>query len=225
MFSIDKGVSIIEASAGTGKTYTLCRIVLKLIVEKGIPIDRILAITFTQAATEELISRIRELLHDSISQLDSGEVGDLALKELIEQQGIEPNIARNRLRHSLEIFDDASISTIHGFCKRSLDFVSLESDIALEANLEPVDDDLIERLQDEYVRINILEKSPLLSAFYIQTTAYKKRLNTIAKECASHPYALLEPKPTEAHVDQLEALFDLLLDSITPLLESVGYIP
>ena len=221
MFSIDKGVSIIEASAGTGKTYTLCRIVLKLIVEKGIPIDRILAITFTQAATEELISRIRELLHDSISQLDSGEIGDLALKELIEQQGIGSNVARNRLRHSLEIFDDASISTIHGFCKRSLDFVSLESDIALEANLEPVDGDLIERLQDEYVRINILEKSPLLSAFYIQTTAYKKRLNTIAKECASHPYALLEPKPTEAHVDQLEVLFDLLLDSITPLLESV----
>jgi len=221
MFSIEKGVSIIEASAGTGKTYTLCRIVLKLIVEKGIPIDRILVITFTQAATEELISRIRELLHDSISQLDSGEIEDLALKELIEQQGIETNVARNRLRHSLEIFDDASISTIHGFCKRSLDFVSLESEIAFEANLEPVDDDLVERLQDEYVRINILEKSPLLSAFYIQKPAYKKRLSTIAKECASHPYALLEPKPTEAHVDQLEALFEALLDSITPLLESL----
>ncbi len=221
MFSIEKGVSIIEASAGTGKTYTLCRIVLKLIVEKAIPIDRILAITFTHAATEELISRIRELLHESIAQLDSGEIKDLALIEMIEKQGIERNVARNRVRHSLEIFDDASISTIHGFCKRSLDFVSLESDIAFEANLEPIDDELIERLQDEYVRINILEKSPLLSAFYIQTPAYKKRLNTIAKECASHPYALLEPMPTEAQVDQLDLLFEALLDSITPLLSSL----
>lgn len=221
MFSIDKGVSVIEASAGTGKTYTLCRIVLKLIIEKGIPIDRILAITFTQAATEELIFRIRELLIDSVSQLDSGNIEEPVLKEFLEHDGVEMTVAANRLRHSLEIFDDASISTIHGFCKRSLDYVSLESDIAFEANLEPVDDELIERLQDEYVRINVLEKSPLLSAFYVQTPAYKKRLNTIAKECASHPYAILEPKPTEAQTDQLDAVFNSLLESIGPLLDSL----
>ncbi len=221
MFSIEKGVSIIEASAGTGKTYTLCRIVLRLIVEKGIPIDRILAITFTQAATEELISRIRELLHDALAQLESGDIEESVLQELLGQGKIEANVARNRLHHSLEIFDDASISTIHGFCKRSLDFVSLESDIAFEANLEPVDDELIDRLQSEYIRINILEKSPLLSAAFIQTPAYKKRLDTIAKECASHPYALLEPKPTEANIDQLEVAFETLLDSIGPLIESV----
>lgn len=221
MFSIEKGVSIIEASAGTGKTYTLCRIVLKLIVEKGIPIDRILAITFTQAATEELISRIRGLLHDCLSQLESGKIEEPVLRKLLDQKKIEVSVARNRLRHSLEIFDDASISTIHGFCKRSLDYVSLESDIAFEANLEPIDDELIASLQDEYVRIHILEKSALLSAFYSSTPAYKKRLGTIAKECSSHPYALLKPKPSEARIDPIENAFNVLLDSIEPFLSTV----
>ena len=196
MFELQKGASIIEASAGTGKTYTLCRIVLKLIVEKAIPIDRILAITFTQAATEELNTRIRALLRDCVNELESGKVTEEVLKEILSNDSIDSELARKRLRHSLETFDEASISTIHGFCKRSLDLVSLESDIGFDANLEQIEEELIARLKDEYIRIHILEKSALLSVVFDQNPKYKKRLDLIARECAAHPYALLEPKPS-----------------------------
>ena len=174
MWELQKGASIIEASAGTGKTYTLCRIILKLIIEKAIPIDRILAITFTQAATEELNTRIRALLRNCLNELETGVIMETVLQEILSHGSIDSELASKRLRHSLQTFDEASISTIHGFCKRSLDLVSLESDIAFDANLEQIDEELIARLKDEYIRIHILEKSTLLSVVFDQTPKYKQ---------------------------------------------------
>ena len=57
------GITCIEASAGTGKTYSIAYLVLRLVVEEGIPIDKILTVTFTKAATEELKERIRAKLY------------------------------------------------------------------------------------------------------------------------------------------------------------------
>ena len=61
------GELVIEASAGTGKTWSLTRIVLRLVVEKGMPIGRILLVTFTKAATAELAARMKELLTAALS--------------------------------------------------------------------------------------------------------------------------------------------------------------
>ena len=63
------GVSLLEASAGTGKTFALARIVLRLIADQGLEISKILVVTFTTAATEELRGRIRELLVDACNLL------------------------------------------------------------------------------------------------------------------------------------------------------------
>ena len=60
--SLDRGVTLLEASAGTGKTYALARIFLRLVVEEGVEVGKLLTVTFTKAATEELRGRIRELL-------------------------------------------------------------------------------------------------------------------------------------------------------------------
>ena len=56
-----RGRLVIEASAGTGKTWSLSRIVMRLVAEEGFPIGSILLVTFTKAATEELKSRVKEL--------------------------------------------------------------------------------------------------------------------------------------------------------------------
>ena len=66
---LEKGVSLLEASAGTGKTYTLARIFLRLIAEEGVAINKILTVTFTTAATEELRDRIRTLLVETYQSL------------------------------------------------------------------------------------------------------------------------------------------------------------
>ena len=53
------GIKLIEASAGTGKTYNIAALFLRLVLEKELTVDQILVVTFTRAATEELRSRIR----------------------------------------------------------------------------------------------------------------------------------------------------------------------
>ena len=55
-----QGASLIEASAGTGKTYTIAGLVIRLLLEHSVPIEKILVVTFTEAATEELRTRIRQ---------------------------------------------------------------------------------------------------------------------------------------------------------------------
>jgi superfamily I DNA/RNA helicase len=80
---LSEGTQLIEASAGTGKTYTLVMMVVRAIVELEIGIDRILVVTFTVAATEELKVRIRARLHECLSYLvaasTGGNTGSLAM--------------------------------------------------------------------------------------------------------------------------------------------------
>ena len=96
-----EGETMIEANAGTGKTYTLCRIVERLVLQKKIPIERILAVTFTNAAAYELKEKIRDGLRQKITSLN--------------RQNIEEKIL---LSKALTNFDNARILTLHAFCKR-----------------------------------------------------------------------------------------------------------
>ncbi len=101
-----RGERLVEAGAGTGKTWTLVRLHRRLLLEKKIPIDRILVVTFTNAATAEVKTRIREELR---RLLDAGE-GEEDL-----------------LRRALRDFDRAPVSTIHGFCGRVLQEEAFQS--------------------------------------------------------------------------------------------------
>lgn len=113
------GCWLLEASAGTGKTYALERIVLRLVIERAVSIDRILVVTFTNAATAELRERVRDLLHRAAD----------ALRDKSDTDEFEAFFARSRgngfdaaqlLENALEHFDEASILTIHGFCQKML---------------------------------------------------------------------------------------------------------
>jgi exodeoxyribonuclease V beta subunit len=102
--------AVIEASAGTGKTYTLEHLILRELVA-GTPLDRLLVVTFTEKATEELRTRVRE-----------------RVEEVLEREHVPPPpgatvldaSARARLVAARDGFERASISTIHGFCQRVL---------------------------------------------------------------------------------------------------------
>ena len=73
------GTTLIEASAGTGKTWAICGLVLRLILERGLPVQDILVVTFTQAATAELRERIRDRLRDVLAALTAIPSADTAL--------------------------------------------------------------------------------------------------------------------------------------------------
>ncbi|MDR6410473.1 exodeoxyribonuclease V subunit beta [Paraburkholderia terricola] len=120
------GVNQIEASAGTGKTWNICALYVRLLLEKNLNADQILVVTFTKAATAELHERIRGRLaelHRAIDLDDDG--GDPFIQRLFEttlapEGGIERDAALKVVRRALRTFDQAAIHTIHAFCQRAL---------------------------------------------------------------------------------------------------------
>ncbi|KAF1712299.1 exodeoxyribonuclease V subunit beta [Pseudoxanthomonas kalamensis DSM 18571] len=129
------GVQAIEASAGTGKTFALATLVVRLVVERGLRIEHILAVTFTEAATQELRARIRARLLLAVSLADAAagqETPEAALTRAIldahvARSGESRDALRRRLRVAAEDIDLASVFTIHGFCARVLREHALES--------------------------------------------------------------------------------------------------
>ncbi|MEL7367939.1 MAG: UvrD-helicase domain-containing protein, partial [Myxococcota bacterium] len=101
--------AVIEASAGTGKTYTLEHLVIDLVLRRGLRLEEILVVTFTEKAAAELAQRLRT----AMVKIRTGPWPDDAGWRIDEE-------AQARLGRALTSFDAASISTIHAFCKRML---------------------------------------------------------------------------------------------------------
>jgi exodeoxyribonuclease V beta subunit len=120
---------LLEASAGTGKTYQIAGLVLRLVAEYGLHIDRILAITFTNAATAELRDRVRRRLSSAVVALERGSAdrGDGFVEHLLGLAHPTRGQMIARLRIALRDFDLAAISTIHGFSQRMLSELAFES--------------------------------------------------------------------------------------------------
>ena len=110
----ESGHVVLEASAGTGKTFTLENLVVDLLLRGGVPIERMLVVTFTEKATEELRVRLRRKLQELAADEDGAEPAEGADCWLVDEA------ARERLRDALVRFDAATIATIHGFCQRVL---------------------------------------------------------------------------------------------------------
>ena len=119
---VGPGRTIIEASAGTGKTFTISAIVARLIAEEGVGLDEILVVTFTRAATAELRSRVRDRLVDTLRALDDPAAAndDEHMAVLLGTDDATRQKAAERLRAALTHFDRAQIFTIHGFAQRLL---------------------------------------------------------------------------------------------------------
>lgn len=106
------GHAVIEASAGTGKTYTLEHLVVELVLVHQVPLEQILVVTFTDKATREMRERVRAKLRAILDARESDE-------RAASTWAID-DAARRRLGDALAVFDRAPISTIHSFCQRVL---------------------------------------------------------------------------------------------------------
>lgn len=130
------GVQLIQASAGTGKTFTLATLVLRLVVERGLSLGQILAVTYTVAATQELRRRIRErlqLAHDLVGAPppDPEDAERTTTWTILQQHqhahGETNGALQARLHLAVLDIDLAAIFTIHGFCTRVLRDHALET--------------------------------------------------------------------------------------------------
>ncbi|GLI38959.1 exodeoxyribonuclease V subunit beta [Geobacter hydrogenophilus] len=149
------GRNLIEASAGTGKTYAIACLYLRLVVEKGLKPEDILVVTFTEAATKELRSRIRERLREARDVFAGAGTSDEFLLKMDESGRIEwpgTDEALRRLDLALRTFDCAAISTIHGFCSRALQENAFESGSLYDTELVADQNPLIQEIVDDFWR-------------------------------------------------------------------------
>ncbi|HEX7688758.1 MAG TPA: UvrD-helicase domain-containing protein, partial [Burkholderiaceae bacterium] len=123
------GLRQIEASAGTGKTWNICGLYLRLLLERGMTVQQVLVVTFTKAATAELRERIRQRIVDTLAYLrpahdDSQPPGDGFVERLVQAAADHHDLTDAemvaRLERALASFDEAAIHTIHGFCQRAI---------------------------------------------------------------------------------------------------------
>ncbi|EOX4852358.1 exodeoxyribonuclease V subunit beta [Haemophilus influenzae] len=158
-------ISLIEASAGTGKTYTIGSLYLRLLLKAGennfsrpLNVEEILVVTFTEMATEELKKKIRERITDAIDKL-------IAFAETQDKSAFKNDEFLTALCHDLDIFeaihrlklaeqnmDLAAIYTIHGFCRRMLMQYAFHSGIHFNLELIKDQSDLLVRFANEFWR-------------------------------------------------------------------------
>jgi len=152
------GVTVLEASAGTGKTYTIAALAARYVAE-GTPLDQLLLVTFTRMATGELRDRVRERLVSTelgLARVLAGAPlgdGDEVVRLLAEGPRETVDERRRRLARALADFDSATIATTHGFCQEVLGGLGVAGDVEPDVTFLEVVDDLVEEVVDDlYVR-------------------------------------------------------------------------
>jgi exodeoxyribonuclease V beta subunit len=155
---LPEGVTLLEASAGTGKTFTIAGLAARHVAD-GMPLDRLLVVTFTRMATGELRERVRERLvsaADGLSAVLGGQrpdAEDELLGLLAAGSGQEVELRRDRLAKAIANFDAATIETTHGFCMQVLSGLGTAGDVEKDATLIEDAGDLLEEVVDDlYVR-------------------------------------------------------------------------
>ncbi len=162
------GSNLIEASAGTGKTYAIACLYLRLLVEKGLTPDRILVVTFTEAATEELRGRIRARIREALDVFAGAPTKDSFLQGLAANangRGPGSDVSIDLLDRAIRSFDTASIFTIHGFCLRALQDNAFESGSLYDTELVADSSDMLQEIVDDFWRMTFFgDQAPLLNA-------------------------------------------------------------
>ena len=206
---LDAGVTLIEASAGTGKTYSITGLILRLILEKHLQIRDILAVTFTEAATQELRDRIRRRLQSALEDLHDGVSKDDIVNAFLKKG--DKAIGTRQLDLAIQSFDEAQIFTIHGFCQRMLNDYAFESGTRFDTTLVTDPKPLFEEVARDFWRLRFYEAKPLLPKLAM---AWKRSLEDwveLLERTRSHPDLVILPpaeaEPSDALVRQVEAAF------------------
>lgn len=214
---VSQGVKLVEASAGTGKTWNIAALFARLVLLEKIPVEQILVVTFTKAATAELKTRLRARLselmglleHEKMQNASDEKEAKKILQSLVGEEtfeyqllcaGLETQTQNNlllRLRAALTRFDRSSVYTIHGFCQRVLQDFAFYCHSPLELEL-----DLAKAQQQEVLAAQDFWRKNVVSSEFLSKIVLKKnqfphdRLNVL-RSYIGRPYLKLP----ENHVD------------------------
>ncbi len=153
---LPSGTTLLEASAGTGKTFTVGALVTRFVAEGQATLDEMLVITFGRAASQELRERVREQLVEAEHALADPARADPAnalLTLLLDTDEAERATRRQRVRDALASFDAATIATTHQFCQLVLRSLGVAGDTDAGARLvDNLDELVVEVVDDVYLR-------------------------------------------------------------------------
>ncbi len=144
-YPLAPGLRLLEASAGTGKTFALAHLALRLVTEREINIQKILVVTFTEAAAAELKFRVCNRLEQALEGLEAFEKGIAYISpdEVLNQWLLIHQSSSSKRRQfiqnlllALESLDFLDITTIHGFCRRTLRRDALHAFDAIDPVIE-----------------------------------------------------------------------------------------
>ncbi len=182
-----KGMNLIEASAGTGKTYTITTLYLRVLLglaerdkpTDGLSVDQMLVVTFTEAATEEIRDRVRRRLNDAkqaifLRDVEEGNK-DPILTELITLLP-DVDLAYKRLDAAVKMMDEAAIFTIHGFCQRMLKHHAFESGSLFDNEFILDEREYLQKSIKDFWRCTVYPMSGTLLSLFLQCWASPKAL-------------------------------------------------
>lgn len=201
-----RGASLIEASAGTGKTYTIVNLYLRLLLGHGcqaLSVEQILVVTFTKAATAELKERVRQKLRSAYLDFYGRSSQDPLVQALIESSE-DISIDIKRLDLAAKQMDEAAIYTIHSFCQRMLTQHAFESGALYEQSLIMDESEWLSLAVSDYWRKFIVTlPTALLNEVYCHWSspqALEKSLNPFKSRTVF--------SPTQVTVEQSVEIFE-----------------
>ena len=205
------GTNLIEASAGTGKTYTIAGLFLRLILEKQLAVNQILVVTFTKAATEELKERIRNTLLNAKSAFSKNSSDDAFVKTIVKEYDNRA-LAIQLRQDALMEFDNAAIFTIHGFCQRILHENAFETQNLFDTELVPDSTSLTREIVDDFWRKHVYSlPMEFISYLLIKISGPEYFIRLLTKNRTPDIKIIPElEKPDLASLDDFRAIFKRL---------------
>lgn len=213
-----RGVNLIEASAGTGKTYAIASLFLRLVVESSLLPENILVVTFTEAATKELRDRVRRRLREARDFFSGGASEDPFLLGMVAagpDRWPGTVVALERIDASLQGFDSAAISTIHGFCARTLQENAFESGSMYDTELLTDQKQLLQEIVDDFWRISFFDVSaPLLAAVEKRRWTPEKLVKLLDRK-VGNPQLRILPTMAAGEAEKIDRECRETYDSLT----------
>jgi exodeoxyribonuclease V beta subunit len=202
------GQQLIEASAGTGKTYSIALLYLRLIVEGNLDVDKILVVTFTTSATEELRQRIRLRLREALDVLEATGDGDIACddKVLMGLLGSLENRpeAVQRLTDTLVRMDESAVFTIHSFCQRMLQDHAFESGAPFDTEFIESEQQLRREIIRDFWRQRFYPASSAETAWATSTWDDPEGLGKVLNALMTQSGVEFIPEVSREEVDSLQ---------------------
>jgi exodeoxyribonuclease V beta subunit len=198
-----QGFTLIEASAGTGKTYTITTLYVRLLLEAALDVGRILVVTYTNAATAELRTRTRRRIAAALEALEGrGKADDEAMQELAARRIQDGSAVQDRCRllAALHGFDDSAIFTIHGFCQRVLHEHAFESGMSFDTRLINDQTALLDDIVRDFWMRELYDAPEGFVSYLEQEKVAPAALISLAAKVARHPRMPVLPPPAAVRV-------------------------